>query len=328
MVNIEWGLTSTHILPVDHGLINRTWRIRTPSADYILQNVNTIVFNDPTTLQAQLVVLSKQMLLPNLVPLTFLPTLSGKYLHTTSGHSYRISKAITPAITILQTTPENATLAAQALLEFHKALDNVVLTKDWKAPIAGFLDVQSRNQAFETAKLLCSTQRLDNAKATIERMEAQLEAVDIYKDFLAQGQKELIHADPKLSNFLFHPNGKTVRSLIDWDTIQFGNRYYDFADMVRSYCSKGEDEPASNRIFKPLIFEALRDTFKVDDEQLVMASKGVILVQALRFLTDYLSNDRYYRVKDETHNLRRAVNQLTLAEELQSYWATTRRQAQ
>lgn len=328
MVNIEWGLTSTHIIPVDHGLINRTWRIRTPTADFILQNVNTIVFNDPSTLQAQLMILSKQLLLPNLVPLTFLPTLSGNYLHTTSGHSYRISRAITPAITLMQASAENARLAAQALLEFHAALDKVVLSKEWEAPIAGFLDVQSRIQAFQTAKLLSSAQRLANAKQAIERIEAQFEAIQEYKEFLVQGQKELIHADPKLSNFLFHPNGKKVRALIDWDTIQLGNRYYDFADMVRSYCSIGEDEPAANGIFKPLIFEALRDTFQVDDDRLVMASRGVILVQALRFLTDYLSNDKYYRVKDENHNLRRAANQLNLAQELQSYWLTTRRQAQ
>jgi hypothetical protein len=48
----------------------------------------------------------------------------------------------------------------------------------------------------------------------------------------------------------------------------------------------------------------------------------------LRFLTDYLNNDIYYKVKDDLHNLRRAANQLNLAQELEAYWLTTRRPTQ
>ncbi|MEN9969101.1 MAG: hypothetical protein RIR94_1295, partial [Bacteroidota bacterium] len=81
-------------------------------------------------------------------------------------------------------------------------------------------------------------------------------------------------------------------------------------------------------LFKEEIFEALVATFGVDQEKLFTAALGVILVQATRFLTDYLQDDIYYKVNDEHHNLRRAANQLRLAEELKNYWLTTRKQAQ
>jgi hypothetical protein len=52
------------------------------------------------------------------------------------------------------------------------------------------------------------------------------------------------------------------------------------------------------------------------------------LVQALRFLTDFLEGNKYYKVSDEQHNLRRAANQLRFVEEMQAYWTTTRRPVQ
>jgi hypothetical protein len=95
--------------------------------------------------------------------------------------------------------------------------------------------------------------------------------------------------------------------------------------MMRSYCSFGEEVPEGNPLFREEIFEVLLETFQLDEVKIFTAACGVILVQALRFLTDYLQNDVYYKVKDEQHNLRRALNQLQLAEELKQYWFTTRK---
>jgi hypothetical protein len=95
--------------------------------------------------------------------------------------------------------------------------------------------------------------------------------------------------------------------------------------MIRSYCSFGEEVPEGKPLFREDIFEVLLASFHFDELKIFKAACGVILVQALRFLTDYLQNDVYYKVKDEQHNLRRAFNQLRLAEELKAYWVTTRK---
>lgn len=322
LVNIEWGLTSTHILPVDHGLINRTWLVRTPTADYILQNVNTIVFREPQVLQDQIVKLTNSIQLPTLVPLKFLPTKKGLYLLFSEGQTYRLSNAITPSLTLNEVTEENTRLAAKALIEFHVAL-GLIKINHWKAPIKHFLEVPFRIESYQIAMQNAKLERLVRASRIIDSIQRNWDLIVNWQHFNDNEEKCLIHGDPKLSNFLFHPNKKQVRAIIDWDTIQFGNPYYDYADMVRSYCSLGEDLNSRKSLFRQDIFEALQETFQVDVKKLIVASCGVILIQAIRFLTDFLQNDKYYKIEHDEHNLFRAENQLKLALELKAYGITT-----
>lgn len=324
LVNIEWGLTSTNILPIDNGLINRTWLVRTPTADFILQNVNTIVFKDPGTLQEQLVRVAAQIELPHLVPLHYIPTRKGQQLLMIEGQTFRLARAISPGTTLHIATELNARLAAKALQEFHSALSRLD-ARNWKAPIADFLDVAKRMASYESAKGAATPERKQKASRAMQDIEANWEMLRNWQHFLENQPKVLIHADPKLSNFLFHPNGKTVRALIDWDTIQLGSPFYDYGDMIRSYCSVGEEVNRDQKIFRKEIYEVIQDALDVDPIALRCAATGVIMVQALRFLTDYLENDRYYKVKDEAHNLRRAMNQLKMVEELNADWLTTQK---
>ena len=90
----------------------------------------------------------------------------------------------------------------------------------------------------------------------------------------------------------------------------------------------GEDADEKDGLFRADIFEALLSTFAGEQQNLFTAALGVITVQALRFLTDYLNGDVYYKVQDAQHNLRRATNQLELATALQAYWTTTRKRGQ
>lgn len=322
MVNLEWGLPSTHISPIDNGLINRTWLVRTPTLNYILQKINTSVFKEPQVLQGQIVNLTSVIQLPTLVPLTFLPTKKGLPLLFYDGQAYRLSNAITPSLTLNEVTEQNARLASKALLEFHCALSQLEF-KQWKEPISGFLDISLRLESYQIAIQNAKMERLALASNVIDAIERNWGLIANWQQLNDNEEKYLIHGDPKLSNFLFHPNKKQVRAIIDWDTIQFGNRFYDYADMVRSYCSVGEDSNTSNSVFKQDIFEALLETFQVDAKKLIVASCGVILVQAVRFLTDYLQNDKYYKIKYDAHNLVRAENQLKLAQELRTYGITT-----
>jgi thiamine kinase-like enzyme len=326
LLQTHWGIFPTQVLPITIGLINQTWLVKSTAADFILQEINTEVFKEPAVLQEQLVDLSSSLELPNLVPLQYVQTQVGVTYITQENKTYRLAQAITPSLTLTTVTPQNARLAALALLEFHEALKSQSAL-NWTPPIARFLDVEFRLTSFEKAKTRASLSRKSLASEVISSLEADWPALLAWKQLSDQAEKVLIHADPKLSNFLFHPNGKQVRALIDWDTIQLGCPYYDYADMIRSFCSYGEDADTQGRQFKEEIFEALADTFAVDEEKLFTAALGVILVQATRFLTDYLQEDLYYKVNDELHNLRRAANQLRLAAELKNYWFTTRKPA-
>ena len=324
LLSAAWGLQPTKIVPVEQGLINHTWLVHTSTADYILQRINTHVFKDPQQLQQQLVTLSKKIDLNSLVPLHYIPSKSGLTCIGLDNQFYRLLVAITPSRTLTKVTVEHTILAAQALKSFHHSLAQLNV-HDWKEPITHFLDVGIRIEHFFHAKEKASLPRIQSAKAAVNLLESNWHYLLDWQVLLTRAPKVLIHADPKLSNFLFHPNGKQVRALIDWDTIQLGSPFYDYADMIRSYCSFGEEVSEEEALFRADIFEALVATFQVDEAKLFTAACGVILVQALRFLSDYLQDDVYYKVQYEHHNLRRAENQLRLATELKEYWFTTRK---
>jgi aminoglycoside phosphotransferase (APT) family kinase protein len=320
----EWGLQPTQISPIEEGLINHTWLVRTTTSNFILQKINAHVFKEPAHLQQQLQGLSKAVILPKLIPLQFLPTKSGTTCLEFENQYYRLAAAITPSRTLTMVTTENSKLAAAALLEFHAALTRID-AQTWQAPISGFLDVGLRLQTYQDALRNTDSERRLKATEAIALLEQNWSSLTDWQLFLEKAPKVLIHADPKLSNFLFHPSGNQVRALIDWDTIQLGSPFYDYGDMLRSYCSLGEDVPEGKPLFREEIFEALLESLQLDEVKIFTAACGVILVQALRFLTDYLQYDVYYKIKDEQHNLRRAFNQLRLAEELKAYWFTTRK---
>ncbi|MEN9969631.1 MAG: hypothetical protein RIR94_1836, partial [Bacteroidota bacterium] len=240
LLQTHWEISPSQVDPIAIGLINQTWLVRSATSDYILQQINTDVFKEPTVLQQQLVDLSLSIHLPSLVPLDYCLTPEGAALTQVEGKAFRLLKAISPSSTLQTATAQNARLAALALLEFQEALGSVSI-EEWQSPIADFLDVGIRLTSFENAKTLASPSRKSLALEAISAIEAQWAALLAWKQLSDGAEKVLIHADPKLSNFLFHPNGKQVRALIDWDTIQLGSPYYDYADMIRSFCSHGED---------------------------------------------------------------------------------------
>lgn len=321
-----WGLRVTEVKPIDQGLINHTWLVRTPTHNFILQQINSKVFKNPNLLQEQLELLSKKMVLESLVSLEFM-AIEGQTCFEYEQQFFRLQRAISPSTTISTIDERIAHLAAKALLEFHAALRQVTIEK-WIEPINNFLNPNFRVAAYHEAKKNANPRLLAASEQAISALEQQIHLIHAWQELLDAEPKVLIHADPKLSNFLFTTDSKGVRALIDWDTIQFGSPYYDYADMIRSFCSVGEEVSSQEALFKAPIFEALLATFDVDEIKLFSAVQGLVLVQALRFLSDFLEGNQYYKVNDELHNLRRATNQLRFVEEIQAYWATTRKPIQ
>jgi len=321
-----WGLRVTEVKPIHQGLINHTWLVRTPTHNFILQQINTTVFKNPLLMQGQLQQLSQKLVLENMVSLEFMEE-EGQTCFEYEQQFFRLLRAISPSKTISTIDERTAHLAAKALLEFHAALRQVSI-EHWIEPIDNFLNPSCRIAAYHAVKKNANPRLLEASEEAIVALELQIHLIHAWQELLDTEPKVLIHADPKLSNFLFTTDSKGVRALIDWDTIQFGCAYYDYADMIRSFCSVGEEVSSQEALFKAPIFEALLATFGIDENKLFSAVQGLVLVQALRFLSDFLEGNQYYKVNDELHNLRRATNQLRFVEEIQAYWVTTRKPVQ
>ena len=201
IIQAHWGIAPTQVQVIQEGLINQSWWVRTSTADYVLQQINTEVFKHPLELQQQLVALSKSIQLDTLVPLQYCKTHLGSALIQVEDKTFRLLKAISPSKTLNEVTVANAQLAAAALLEFHDALRRQALT-NWRPPIDHFLDIDLRMQAYQSAKLSAPLQRLALASEAMSRIEANWAALVDWKTLSDQAERVLIHADPKLNSQL------------------------------------------------------------------------------------------------------------------------------
>lgn len=152
--------------------------------------------------------------------------------------------------------------------------------------------------------------------------EAQAEAAAI--DRLREGTtatgpatpRRAIHGDCKVNNLLFHPQRDDVTAIIDLDTLMPGDPAWDFGDLVRS-TSAGNERPSDLSFSLPR-FERLARGFRatygaIDSPSHFAAAPAYMsLMLAVRFLTDHLEGDHYFRVTRRGENLTRAQSQLAL----------------
>lgn len=149
--------------------------------------------------------------------------------------------------------------------------------------------------------------------------------VDRYKEFASSNLAKLrvTHHDTKISNVLFDSEAHDLATVIDLDTTFAGYFLSDVGDMFRSYVSScdEDDENYDNIFVDPLRIIAIRDGYLfymdallTDYEKTFLYFSGefMIYMQCIRFLKDYLNNDKYYSIKYAKHNYVRARNQITL----------------
>jgi len=149
-----------------------------------------------------------------------------------------------------------------------------------------------------------------------------------YVDYLLMslGRKSIdlnvIHGDPKLSNFLFDIKYKYVVSLIDLDSVSSGYYLIDLADCIRSICNlAGEDPKNKEDVFFDINFciSFLKGYLSISQENKNLSYRYllefiylIIFELTIRFLTDFLQSNSYFTIEYETHNLYRAEVQYRL----------------
>ncbi|MGC9966219.1 MAG: aminoglycoside phosphotransferase family protein [Syntrophobacteraceae bacterium] len=145
----------------------------------------------------------------------------------------------------------------------------------------------------------------------------------------------IIHGDPKVSNVMIDTRTGLAVSLVDLDTVKPGLVQYDMGDCLRSCCNPlGEDPGAPDRVrFEPELCQALLQGYfsvakgfltQCDYEFIYDSIRLIAYELGVRFFTDYLEGDVYFKVKDREHNLRRALVQFRLTESIESLEKTLR----
>ncbi|HEY5601646.1 MAG TPA: aminoglycoside phosphotransferase family protein [Gammaproteobacteria bacterium] len=145
----------------------------------------------------------------------------------------------------------------------------------------------------------------------------------------------VMHGDPKLNNMLFDTRSGRAVSIIDLDTVKPGLIHYDIADCLRSCCNRGGEMPGStaNIEFDTGVCRAILEAYvsaaasfleTQDFDYLFPAIQLLPFELGLRFYTDYLQGDRYFKVNSPNDNLNRAVTQLELLQSIQRQQAEIR----
>lgn len=327
----DLAINDVDVEPITNGLINSTWRIKTPHRNFILQKVNDNIFKNPETIASNVLLIADylQQHYPTYLFVAPIKTNNSKEMVEIPGQGYfRLTPFIEKSHTINTVDkPQEAYEAAKKFGEFTKLLSGFPVNK-LQITLPDFHNLTLRYQQFLRSLQTGNTMRLQQSKELIQFIKDNKNIVDIYENILRDPSFKLrvTHHDTKISNVLFDEESKGL-CVIDLDTVMPGYFISDVGDMMRTYLSPVNEEekdfskikirePYFESIWKGYMSE-MKDELNVEERShFIYAGEFMIYIQALRFLTDHLNNDVYYGARYEGQNFVRAGNQIALLEEL------------
>lgn len=314
-------------------------RMRERSApDYILQRINHVIFKDIPALMANIVRVSEhirsQVGDPDREALTVIPAADGLPFHRDGeGRYWRCYRFIEHRETGERPDcPEQAFEAGSLFGRFIVQLADLP-PSCLHVIIPRFHDVEFRLDEFTQALLADPLGRGREAEAEIALVNERAESM---KRVLAAGRAgriplRITHNDTKFNNVLFDRRGRG-RCLIDLDTVMPGYVLYDFGDAVRSAANTArEDEIEIARVrldmdvYRELargFLRGLRGGLSVGECELLPFGAALLAYTVgLRFLTDHLAGDVYFKTARPGHNLQRARAQFALLGDMEKRFA-------
>jgi hypothetical protein len=336
--------------PFGSGHIHDTFRIETAEMDadnYILQRLNNNVFRNIPQLQQNIervtVHLRKKI---SAVPgsdikrecLNLIPSKDGKswitdpsenywrmYIFIENHHSFNIVDS-----------PGKAFEGGRAIGRFQAMLADLPGGPLYET-IPFFHDIEKR---LETFNRIISEDPVKRAGSVIEEIDFVQKRADDMKIILRLGKEgkipvRITHNDTKFNNILLDENYKAL-CVIDLDTVMPGFVHYDFGDAIRTAANiAAEDENELSKVRMDInLFKAYasgylsetRNTLNdVEKEYLAFAPLLITYIIAVRFLTDYIDGDHYFKIHHEHHNLQRARAQMKLVESMEEQYGEMQR---
>lgn len=319
------------IQPHGSGLIHSTWKITDGSNAYILQRINHNVFKQPDFIASNIQAIAHWLKTnhPEYFFVTPVETRNHESMLHLAGHGcFRLFPFVKDSVTYdIAQTPEQAFEAARQFGMFTYVLKDFPV-KHLKITLPDFHNLSYRHAQFEDAVQHGNPLRIRQSKNEIDYLCSQDHIVSTYNHIVSGSQFKIrvTHHDTKISNVLFDKNGKGI-CVIDLDTVMPGYFISDVGDMLRTYLSPvSEEEKDFEKIrIREDFFEAIAQGYltqmraeltPVEIDHFVYSGMFMIYMQALRFLTDYLKNDKYYGSAYEGHNYVRAKNQVILLQKL------------
>ncbi|MEO7264609.1 MAG: aminoglycoside phosphotransferase family protein [Ferruginibacter sp.] len=313
------------------GLINHTWKVNYEDNYYILQRINDNVFKQPADITSNIGLLAHylQQQHPDYFFVAPVKTTNGMEMVYLKDKGYfRMFPFVNGSHSkdVLE-TPGEAYEAAAQFGKFTKLLDGIPID-ELKISIPDFHNLSLRYQQFLTAQKKGNPRRIKETEDLTIELLNHAAIVTEYKNIITNSKfkQRVTHHDTKISNVLFDDAGKGL-CVIDLDTVMPGYFISDVGDMMRTYLSpvSEEEKDFSKIIIREEFYEAIVNGYynemkdvltETEKHYFFYAGTFMIYMQAIRFLTDYLNDDKYYGSVYRGQNLVRAGNQTVLLQRL------------
>ena len=318
------------------GHINDTYLVRSNTgvhSGYLLQKINNFVFKNIDGLMNNMLFVlnhlkekvSKAGGDPDKEVLTLIPTNAGKYYYQDNLDNYwRMTCFLDDTKSYdLVTTGQQAYQGGVAFGRFQyllSDLDPTILID----VIPDFLNIEKRLHDFNQAVKKDSFGRLKSVKEHVDFLNSWAAAMNEIHKLGEAGilPVRITHNDAKFNNILLDKDNN-IQCVIDLDTVMPGFVAFDFGDAIRTIINKAvEDEadlsaiqlniPLFTEFTKGYLSETKSFLTEVELKSLIMGVLLLPYMQSIRFLTDYLEGDVYYKTHFENHNLQRTLAQMQL----------------
>jgi hypothetical protein len=325
------------------GHIHDTFKVETIESvcdDYILQKLNNQVFRNIENLQQNITLVTNHIRSkiqsdtsndPKRSVLTVIPSKEGDpYYIDSEGSYWRLYIFISDhkSYDIVQ-SQQHAYEGGKAIGRFQALLSD--LPDDMlHETIPFFHDIELRLHSFEEAVRSDRKSRVESSADEVNFVRKRAGEMTIILKLGKEGKipVRITHNDTKFNNILLDSNDRAL-CVIDLDTVMPGYIHYDFGDAIRTTATRSaEDEPDLEKVELDLpLFESYSDGYlseignilsDTEVEYLAFAPRLITFTIGLRFLTDHLEGDNYFKIHRPDHNLQRARTQFKLVESNES----------
>lgn len=333
---MEQFVIGSKIAPYGNGHINGTYSVEVPRL--LLQRINTDVFKNPDELMENIETVTdflREKIIaaggdPDRETLRIIKTVDGKnYYCDKWGNVYRMYRFVeNTKIIDSEKSYDNIYHAGKGFGHFQKMLSDFPVEKLHET-IPNFHHTPKRVEALKLAIEEDKVGRAKNIEKEIAFALEHAKIADVVVSRMETGEVpvRVTHNDTKINNILFDRDSGEAVCVIDLDTVMPGSMLYDFGDALRMGASTGEEDEVdlykvrfdkeAFRVFARGYLEELGNDLTPAEIELLPISAALLTYECgIRFLTDYLNGDTYFRVHREHHNLDRARNQFKLVSDI------------
>jgi hypothetical protein len=304
------------------GHINDSYRLVngiSGQPDYLLQRVNHYVFKDVDMLMRNMALVTDHIRArlaeqdtPDLdrKTLKIIPTREGNsFFVDPEGNYWRVLNFIRDHVVYESASDPAIAYEGARMFGGFTAMLSDLSASGVGETIPKFHNLRWRLSNLKESIRNDRAQRLASVREEISYVESRVELMTTIQDLGEKGAipERVTHNDTKINNVLFDRNNRGL-CVIDLDTVMPGFVHYDFGDGIRTFTNTGEedDEELDRITMDVVLFEAFASGFLDSTREILTGTERETLVYAgllfpfimgVRFLTDYLDGDRYYKIR-------------------------------